>query len=73
MIGTAGAANATVTGSGATYSVQVSGIVGQGTVTFTLGADVAHDKAGHGNAASTSTENTVTRDTTAPAAPRRRP
>ena len=66
LTGTAGPSAATVTGSGATYSVEVSGMVSDGTVTATIGAGVAHDSAGHGNAASTSTDNTVTVDTTRP-------
>lgn len=69
LTGTAAATTATVTGSGTTYSVAVSGMVGDGTVRATIGAAGAQDDAGNGNTASTSTDNTVTRDATAPAAP----
>ena len=58
--GTAGADTATVTGSGTTYNVAVSGMTGAGTVIASIAAGVAHDNAGNGNAASTSTDNTVT-------------
>ena len=56
----------TVTGSGTTYNVAVSGMTDDGTVVATLAAGVAHDAAGHPNLASTSTDNTVTYDTTPP-------
>jgi hypothetical protein len=69
LTGTAGASMATVTGTGTTYSVAVSGMVGDGTVTASIGADGAHDAAGNPNTASASTDDTVTRDTTAPTAP----
>ena len=58
--GTAGATTATVTGSGTTYNVAVSGMTTTGTVIATVGAGVAHDAANNGNTASTSTDNTVT-------------
>ena len=45
-----------------TYNVAVSGMTGNGTVIATIGAGVAHDAAGNGNTASTSTDNTVTYD-----------
>jgi Bacterial Ig domain/Bacterial Ig-like domain len=65
--GTAGATTATVTGSGATYNVAVSGMAGNGTVRPTIAAGSAADAAGNGNTASTSTDNTVTyTDTTPP-------
>ena len=57
---------ATVTGSGTTYNVAVSGMTSDGTVIATIAAGVATDAAGNANAASTSTDNTVTYDTTAP-------
>ena len=57
--GTAGANTAVVTGSGTTYDVAVSGMTGSGTVIASIAAGVAHDGAGNGNAASTSTDNTV--------------
>jgi hypothetical protein len=66
LSGTAGATTATVTGSGTTYNVAVSGMTGDGTVIATIAADQAHDAASNGNEASTSTDNTVTYDTTAP-------
>jgi hypothetical protein len=48
-----------VTGSGATYNVAVSGMVGVGNVTASIPAGGATDMAGNGNLASTSTDNTV--------------
>ena len=66
LSGTAGATTATVTGSGMTYNVAVSGMTGDGTVIATVAAGVAHDAAGNGNKASTSTDNTVTYDITPP-------
>ena len=57
----AGATTATVTGSGATYNVAVSGMMTSGTVTATIPANVASS-----NSASASTDNTVTYDTTPP-------
>ena len=47
------------TGSGATYSVMVEGMTTSGTVILTLPADRAFTEAGTGNAASTSTDNSV--------------
>jgi hypothetical protein len=66
LTGTAGATTATVTGSGTTYNVAVSGMTGQGTVIATIAAGVATDVAGNSNTASTSTDNTVTRDSLSP-------
>ncbi len=66
LSGTAGPAVGTVTGSGDTYNVAVSGMTGDGTVIATLLANVAHDAAGNGNFASTSTDHTVDYDPTAP-------
>jgi Bacterial Ig-like domain len=57
--GTAGATTATVTGSGATYTISVSGMQLIGPVTLTLPAGRTTDAAGNGNAASTSTDNSV--------------
>jgi hypothetical protein len=59
----------TVTGSGTTYNVAVSGMTGSGTVIPRLLAGVAHDAAGNANTASTSSDNTVTYDVTAPTVP----
>ena len=56
----------TVTGSGTTYNVAVSGMTGNGTVIATVAAGVAQDAAGNANTASTSTDNTVTYDVTPP-------
>jgi len=57
--GTAGAATATVTGSGTTYNVAASGMTRTGTVIASIASGVAQDGAGNGNAAATSTDNTV--------------
>lgn len=62
--GTAGGTKtATVTGSGTTYNVAVSGMTTTGTVIASLAAGVAHDAAGNASLASTSTDNTVTFNT----------
>ena len=66
LSGTAGATTATVSGSGTTYNVAVSGMTGNGTVIASIPAGVAHDSAGNPNIASTSSDNTVTYDSTAP-------
>lgn len=64
--GTAGATTATVTGGPTTFNVAVSGMIGDGTVAASIAAGVAQDVAGNSNAASTSTDNTVTYDATPP-------
>jgi hypothetical protein len=64
--GTASATTAIVSGSGTTYTVAVSGMTGTGTVTAALAANVAHNGLGAPNAASTSSDNTVTWDVTPP-------
>jgi predicted outer membrane repeat protein len=61
-------ATVNITGSGATYSVQVSGVASTGTVVASILAGAAADVAGNTNTASTSTDNTVTYDTTIPSA-----
>jgi hypothetical protein len=66
LSGTAGATTATVTGSGQDYDVAVSGMTSNGTVTASIAAAQAHDAAGNGNTASTSTDNQVTYDATRP-------
>ena len=69
LSGTAGATTATVTGSGTTYNVAVSGMTGSGTVVVSVPAGAATDAAGNASLASTSTDNSVafgTVDTTAP-------
>ena len=57
---------AIIRASGTTYDVAVSGMTADGTVIATLAAGVAHDAAGNANTASTSADNTVTYDVTAP-------
>ena len=64
--GTAGATTAAVTGSGTTYNVAVSGMTSSGTVIVSVGSGKAHDAAGDPNTASTSTDNIVIYDITAP-------
>jgi autotransporter-associated beta strand protein len=67
------ASGATVTGAvevapndGTTYEVTVSGMTGDGSVVASVGSGVVGDAAGNLNDASTSTDNTVTIDGTAP-------
>ena len=60
--GSANPTTGTVTGSGTTYNVAVSGMSGNGTVTASIGAGVAEDGAGNTNNASTSTDNEVSYD-----------
>ena len=64
--GTAGATTAVVTGSGTTYNVAVSGMVGPGTVIASIAAGAVFDLAGNGNAASTSIDNSVDFDNVVP-------
>jgi len=60
ITGTAGGTKtATVTGSGTTYNVAVSGMTTAGTVIANIGAGVATDAVGNANTASTSSDNTV--------------
>jgi hypothetical protein len=66
IAGTAGANTATVTGSGTTYNVAVSGMTASGTVIVTVPAGAAQDLAGNTSSASTSTDNTVTFDPVLP-------
>jgi hypothetical protein len=66
LSGTAGPTTAVVTGSGMTYNVAVNGMTGDGTVIASIASSVAHDAAGNGNNASTSTDNTVVYDKTPP-------
>ena len=56
----------TVTGSGTTYNVAVTGMTTSGTVVASVPASVAIDGSSRPNLASTSTDNTVTWDVTAP-------
>ncbi|MFZ1452364.1 MAG: M36 family metallopeptidase, partial [Ferruginibacter sp.] len=60
LTGTAGATLATVTGSGANYTVAVTGMTSSGTVIATIPAGVCQNAAAQTNLASTSTDNTVT-------------
>lgn len=53
-------------GDGTTWRIAVNGIAGEGLLTATIPAAVCTDTAGNSNAASTSTDNQVTRDTTPP-------
>ncbi|HSV37196.1 MAG TPA: glycine-rich protein [Nocardioidaceae bacterium] len=62
LSGTAGATTAQVSGTGATYTVSVSGMTQPGTVIATVPADAASDAAANTSTASTSTDNTVTYD-----------
>lgn len=64
--GTAGATTAIVSGTGSVYNVAVSGMTGQGTVTISIPANVAQDGALNGNTPSTSADDTVLYDATAP-------
>jgi LPXTG-site transpeptidase (sortase) family protein len=52
---------------GTTFEIAVNGMTGDGTVSASIPAGGVQDLAGNTNAASTSTDNTVTYDTTAPA------
>ncbi len=59
--GTAGGAmTGTVTGGGTTYNVAVTGMTTAGSIVASIGAGKATDAAGNTNAASTSSDNTVT-------------
>src|SRR5205823_6335871 len=69
LSGTANPTVATVTGSGTTYDVAVSGMSANGTVIASIVTGAAQDSAGNSSLAVTSTDNTVTYDTVAPAAP----
>ena len=66
LSGTAGATDATVTGSGTTYNVAVSGMPSDGTVIASIPAGGASDAAGNTNLGSVSLDNTVTFDNTRP-------
>ena len=67
LTGTAGATTATSTPTeGTTYTVTVSGMTQDGTVIATVPPSAANDLAGNPNEASTSTDNEVIYDTTAP-------
>src|SRR5258708_1325816 len=67
LSGTAGGAKrVAVRGGPSTYAAGVSGLPTAGTVTATLAAGVGGDAAGNPNTASTSTDNSVSFDATAP-------
>ncbi len=63
--GIAGLPSISVIGAGTTYTVSVTGMASGETVAATLAAGVAHDAAGNASNASTSTDNTVTYNTSA--------
>jgi hypothetical protein len=65
--GSSSGGTAAVTGSGASYEISLTGAVTDGTVTFSIAAGRAQDLAGNNNTASTSADNSVTYDSTAPA------
>lgn len=62
-------ATVVVSGSGPAYNLAVSGLTSSGSVSVSIAANTALDSGGAGNTASTSTDNTVTYDATAPTAP----
>lgn len=68
--GTAGATTAVITeiapNNGTTFDIEVSGMATDGMVTASLVANVVQDVTGNGNDASTSADNSITYDTTAP-------
>lgn len=64
--GTAGAKEVSITGSGTTYNIEVSGMERDGTVSVSITAGVVKDAYGNKNAASTSVDNEVTYSTVAP-------
>ena len=64
--GSAHPSSDTVTGSGTTYDVAVSGMTSNGTVSVSVKAGAAQDAAGNLSTTSTSIDNTVTYDTTPP-------
>lgn len=66
--GSAGATTASITGSGSSYTVQVSGMTSVGDVVLSVPAGAASDLAGNPNTASTSVDNTVSFDSVAPVA-----
>jgi hypothetical protein len=65
--GASGATTATVTGSGTSYNVAVSGMTGSGAILPSIAAGAVTDPIGNPNTASTSADNTVTWDVTPPA------
>lgn len=63
LSGTAGATEAEVTGSGASYNVAVRSMTNSGTVIASINAGMAHNSLGQPNNASTSDDNIVTFNT----------
>ena len=61
-----GSATISITGTGPTYLIGVNGVSSDGSVVISIPANGVQDLAGNTSAASTSTDNTVTLDTTAP-------
>lgn len=61
-------ATVVVSRNGPTYTIAVSGLASSSAVTVTIPANAVHDTGGAGNTASTTTDNTVTYDATAPTA-----
>lgn len=57
--GTAGATTAVISGAGPTYTIAVSGMTTDGTVTISIAAGAVTDNAGNPNLASTSSDNSV--------------
>lgn len=66
LTGTAGASNATVSGSGASYRVEVTAAANDGTILAAIPENAAQDAVGNTSLASTSSDHTVTYDATAP-------
>lgn len=66
LSGSAGATTVTVTGSGATYHLAVSGMTSSGSVIVSINAGVAMDATGNLNYASISADNQVTFDAESP-------
>jgi hypothetical protein len=64
--GTSTGGTIAVTGIGATYEIALSGSPTDGSTTFAIEAHKVHDLAGNDNLASTSIDNSITYDTTAP-------
>jgi hypothetical protein len=69
LSGTANPTTATVTGSGTTYDVAVSGMSANGTVIASIVTGAAQDSAGNLSLAASNVDNVVTYDIAAPAAP----
>lgn len=67
--GTASPGTGEVTGEGAVYQVAVDAMTQDGTVTVAVRAGAATDRAGNLSTASVAVDDSVTRDTVAPAAP----